>query len=89
MYLKLNGKSWLIKRAPSIYTNRNGLDDTRIMAESDTHGAKMEDGKRYETVMALCSESGERLRDYGAIPEDITMEFLLDNGFIDKIPELA
>lgn len=89
MYLKLNGKSWFIKRAPSIYTNRNGCEDTRVMAESGAHGAKREDGKRYEIIVTLASESGEFLRNYGAIPKEISMEFLLDNGFIDKIPEVA
>lgn len=87
MKLQLDGKSWKIRRAPSIFTNRNGCEDVHISVESD-HGAKDdEDRKYYEGMTVLAAESGVVLRKYRATHKDITLDFLLENGFIDKLPE--
>lgn len=85
--IQLNGKTWKVERRASIFTNRNGCEDVRVMVEND-HGAKdSDDGKRYTTNMVLAAESGETIRHYEAVPKEIDMSFLADKGFLDKIPE--
>lgn len=84
MKIQAQGKDWQIKRKASIYTNRSGKDDVRIWVESD-HGAKFEDGKRYSSVQVIAAESGEFIRNYSAVPETITPEFLRQNGFLNPL----
>lgn len=85
--LQLDGKSWKVKRSRSIFTNRANQEDVRIDVESD-HGAKdAEDGKYYTTLCVLAAESGAVLRKHRAIPKEISMDFLVDKGFVDKAPE--
>lgn len=87
MKLQRNGKTWKIERRASIFVSRNGCEDTRVYVEAD-HGAKdREDNKRYTTVLVVASESGAMLRHYEPVPQEITLDFLQDNGFVDKMPE--
>lgn len=82
MKIERDGKQWLIKRRASIFTSRNGKEDVRIDVESD-HGGKEADGKRYSGVQVIAAESGEMIRNYGPVPEDITLDFLKQAGFVD------
>lgn len=83
MKIQAHGKDWQIRRKPSVFVSRSGKDDVRIWVESD-HGARFSDGKRYSSVQVLAAESGEFIRNYGAIPEQITPNFLRQNGFLDQ-----
>lgn len=44
MRFKHEGNHWIIKKAPSIYTNRNGKHDVTILKDG-TWGGREKDGK--------------------------------------------
>lgn len=76
-----NGKGWLIKRAKSCFTARPGKDDVSVYKQS-VWGRRGSDGNLYKCCLRLAAEDGSLLRDYEAVPNHITVEYLKQNGFI-------
>ncbi len=54
---------FLVKVGPSIFTNRTGRTDIRIMRESEW-GSREDNGRRYSTCQVLATESLETIRNY-------------------------
>lgn len=86
-----NGHKYLIRRGPSIFTNRNNAavkkQDCFISKRCPTpayqYGSREADGARYNGIARLACESGEFLRSHEALPPEITPEFLKAAGFLD------
>ena len=82
MKISVNGKEWLIRRGPSIFSSRSGRMDVRVMRENPTWGGREIDGKLYTTEKIFDSETGDIVRDYGKLPEEINLPMLVIWGFV-------
>lgn len=82
MYFESNGAKWLIKRGPSVFVSRSGKEDVKIFKQAEW-GSRESDGKLYNCRRILAAEDGSMVRDYEAVPNEITVEWLRQAGFID------
>lgn len=86
MYIESDGTKWLIQKSPSCFVSRNGKYDVGVYKRS-TWGSRESDGKLYKCCLRIAAEDGSLIRDYEAIPSHITLEWLKQSGFIDKVAE--
>jgi len=73
------GRNWIIDKGPSIWMTRNGKEDIRIKKQNAGHGMREEDGKYYVTAAVFAAESGEVLREYEAVPDEVMIR-LFNHG---------
>lgn len=83
LFYEIDGVSWKIARAPSIYTNRAGMDDVVIEISGDW-GGREANGKLYNTVWKCCAENGEPIRSHSSYPDEFNHDFLMKMGFINN-----
>lgn len=83
MRFEHEGRSWIVKKAPSIYMSRNGKHDVTIL-KNGTWGSRENDGKLYNSQTKFSSEDGAVIFNYGAIPSFINIEWLKQNNFVEK-----
>lgn len=67
----ING--YLVTVEPSIYTNRTGRTDIRIMHETDW-GARHENGRLYSTIQVMAAENLDIIRNFGYVQADVVDE---------------
>ncbi|WP_065091489.1 hypothetical protein [Rhizobium leucaenae] len=78
-----DGIEYRINRQPSIYTNRNGREDCRIMRESSiANGGGKYGDKLYRTIAVFAAEDGSVIRDYERLPKEVTMAALSQWGML-------
>ncbi len=82
MYIETEKDKWWVHRAPSVFVNRTGKEDVSVYKRS-VWGRRQPDGKLYKCVKRLAAESGETLRDYDAVPPQVTNGWLKQAGFLD------
>lgn len=70
---------FIIKKGPSIFTNRNGLLDIVILKVNPSWGA-VYDGKRYTIAMILEAETYRPIRSHLSVPKDL-LDKLVEWGF--------
>ena len=75
MHIKQMVHGFLVIIGPSIYTNRKGRVDIRILENSDW-GAKHDNGYRYKTRKVIAAENLENIRDYAPIQGNVMDEIL-------------
>ncbi len=85
MVIPVEKTTYLVKRVPSIFTNRVGREDCYVSRLCQTHGARESDGKKYTCVARIEVETGEYLRNYETLPSEITLPLLRQWGFLDVI----
>lgn len=83
MRIEANNTFYLVKRRPSIFTNRAGLQDCYVSRRCASHGAKESDGHKYVNVARLAAEDGHFLRSHETLPAEITLALLRQWGFVD------
>lgn len=66
--------SFLIRKRPSIFTNRNGKFDIVIDKQTDGSWGALFNGKRYTIAMILDAETYQPIRSHYLVPKE-----LLDN----------
>lgn len=76
---------YVVKRVPSIFTNRSGKEDCYISKQCKTHGARESDGKLYSCVARIAAESGEFIRSHEPLPAEITLPLLHQWGFVSSV----
>jgi len=86
MRLKSGNKTYIIEKAPSIYTYRNNenvqLEDITIFESSHTHGIKFNgENTRFVTVAKFAAEDFSMIRSYKKLTKDITFDLLRQWGF--------
>jgi hypothetical protein len=81
LYFEDSGVKWLISAVASPFTSRRGKIDVMVCKESDW-GFRAEDRKLYRGCLKLAAEDGSIIRDYEAVPSNITVDFLRDRGFV-------
>ena len=84
MFIGQEPKKCRIKRQPSIFTSRKGLEDVYVDVQAD-HGGRESDGNRYAQGLWLAAESGDILRSTAAVHPEITVDWLRQSGFLDPI----
>lgn len=77
-----DGRNWMIRKSPSIFTSRRGIEDVRVMCENPEWGGMEADGKRYTTSIVFCAETADVIRIYTLLPNEITVPLLRQWGFI-------
>jgi hypothetical protein len=65
---------FLIRKRPSIFTNRNGKFDIVIDKQTDGSWGALYNGKRYTIAMILDAETYQPIRSHYLVPKE-----LLDN----------
>ena len=88
-YLEINGASWFVCRSSSPFVSRRGKEDVSIDTEGDWGIRHDNNNKRYHSCVLFEAETGVVLRYYEHIPEEINVEWLKDNGFIDNVAGLT
>lgn len=90
MKAEINRVFWHIRRGPSIFVERNGKEDVFIRQEvksTANGGVRYEDGKLYRLARIVAADTGETLRDYCQIPEELGNDKLRDLGFLEPTHE--
>ncbi|WP_373031660.1 hypothetical protein [Sulfurovum sp.] len=82
-----NDKTYMIKKGPSIFTNRNNasikLDDVSIFESGKDHGVKFEGEEgRFCTIARIAAEDGDFIRSYSKLPNCINVDLLRQWGFV-------
>jgi len=86
MKILSNGKTYLVKRGPSIYTNRVGLDDCVISVCTNDYGKGGwvdSNGLICRSIKRIACENGAILRDHEFVPEELSIPYLKQMGYID------
>lgn len=81
--INLGGRTFIVYRSPSIYTNRSGREDCVVLRRNTEWGAREDDGHLYTTMIRLAAETGERLRAHEPLPDGLTLDQLRDWGFVE------
>lgn len=86
MKLKSGDKTYIIKKAPSIYTSRNNADihlnDITIYESGHNHGIRFNgENTRFVTIAKFASEDFGIIRSYKKLPKEITFDLLRQWGF--------
>lgn len=85
--LSKSGRKYIIRTTPSIFTSRKGKNDVCILQQStgfdsSPWGGREIDGKLYNTILRLDSETGGVLSNYSVLPVEITFPLLKQWGFL-------
>jgi len=86
MIVDVDGRKYYIRRGPSAFTSRNGKQDVTVSVIGNW-GARAADNKLYRGCATFAAESGEIIREYEKIPAQFSVDWLRDNGFINKDKE--
>ena len=81
MRIELDGNLYWIIKAPSCFISRKGKDDVSIY-KCGSWGRRQPDGKLYRCCLKLDAEDGNVVRNYESIPQQVTVEWLKQVGFI-------
>jgi hypothetical protein len=81
-----NGTTYLVEVKNSVFTNRSGKRDI-VISKRASHGF-MFDGNRYTTIARVAAESGEFVRHYESLPQEITIDRLQQWGFLGRKSEV-
>ena len=57
-----NGRNWIVRKGPSIFTSRKGKEDVRILRQNSDWGGMEFDGKRYTTAMVFDAENNQIIK---------------------------
>ena len=82
MIIETKKGNFLIEKCYSIFASRPGQHDVYVSKQTKNHGRKV-DGVRWECIARFESETGNILKSYGAMPDEINIEKLKQWGFID------
>lgn len=80
-----DGTEYRVTRGPSIYTDRAGREDCRVMrAAGRGEGGAVHGDKRFVTVAVFAAEDGAELRSYERLPPELLPGGLLRQwGLVD------
>ncbi len=81
MHIEIDGNYYWVGKGPSCFTFRKGKDDVSIYKRG-LWGRRQPDGKLYRCCLKLDAESGNVVRDYEALPNQFTVNWLKQVGFI-------
>ena len=81
MRVELDGNHYWIIKAPSCFTSRKGKEDVSVYKRG-SWGRRQPDGKLYRCCLRLDAESGNLVRVYESIPQQINVGWLKQVGFI-------
>lgn len=84
LFCTINHQDYMVSRRDSIYMSRKGKQDVRVFARGEWGGRYGEGKYRglYRTVRVIDADSGELVRDYERVPDDLSDASLRRMGFV-------
>jgi hypothetical protein len=79
------GRRWLVRRSPSIFVSRRGLDDVTINRHNHDWGGMESDGRRYTYAAILAAEDGTPVRESEPYPDELTVDALRALGLVGPL----
>lgn len=87
MFVTIGNLDYMVMARDSSFSTRQGKRDVRICVRG-TWGGRYGDGKYrgyYRTIRIMDAETGELIRDYEYVPDDLSVNALRRLGFIEPL----